>query len=470
MQVKIIIQQTESGLAVVYPRDYNQYAPENKKFQDFLRDEANISDFADAYSIQINNDLKVYSLISSDIKDFLNRAGSFFAVRVIVAKDKNIDEIQSLLNNIKDRYKEFYQNNDMNSLNFTDLTEGISESLINNSNDFKNDIVLGFNKDSYAFKNQSPLNVFFNEPSIKMAKCLYLFDEEKTQKGVFERMIPLEEVKNNYLKTKVNTSSLLDLLKVNDIEIEKPYPSQFNLWTTKQSSISYKRGGEKQIQNYIPNINGINLYPKNPESKVNPSKNRRKKNNDAVIYTLLIISVLGILRYLSWEFSKPEVIKQQNIQIGTPTSPINKTKNEIKFEFSTEKVGTDFEYSVVKPENLKKYKFKYAGKKWSFINNTTKKPFLDFNKEIVSDIFKNENINDTLQNKFILALENISKKEIPEKVSEIVKENKPVTKPKQNKKTSNSVESNKKTNSATDKINSNSNNLNFNPNKKNNNG
>jgi hypothetical protein len=41
MEIKIIIQQTEDGSKVLYPHNYNKFAPENNKYASFLKDEGN---------------------------------------------------------------------------------------------------------------------------------------------------------------------------------------------------------------------------------------------------------------------------------------------------------------------------------------------------------------------------------------------------------------------------------------------
>lgn len=295
MEIKIFIQQTEDGSKVVFPIGYNEFAPEYKKFQFFLKDEAHKADFANAYSLQINHEFKVYSLISSEITDYLGRSGSFFAIRVVIPNQKSIDDIQNLLNKIKNRYMEHYQNKSMEALTFNDLTDVIVDSSLNfNNNPF---VTQGIEKEAYVFWDKSSFNTYFTQKAASLVKCLYIFDKEKTESVVYERMLPFEEVKQLYRKIEITSNGLLESLKVNDIEINKPNTNTFDLITTTEAKVTYKEINKKNIKVLSSYENSIKLIKAEPKIQI---KHELPSNPDSskpaiIAFSFLFVLLVGII-------------------------------------------------------------------------------------------------------------------------------------------------------------------------------
>jgi hypothetical protein len=427
MEIKIVIQQTEDGSKVVFPLEYNEFAPEYKKFQIFLKDEAHKADFANAYSIQINHEFKVYSLISSEIKDYLSRSGSFFAIRVVIPNHKSIDEIHSLLNNIKERYMEHYQNKTMASLSFDDLTDVVEDN--NFGNNTTTSVAYGIDKEAFVlWDKSSSLNTYFIQNAVKLVKCLYIFDKEKTEPIVYERMLSFDEVKQQYRKIEITSNGLLEYLKVNDIEIKKPNSNTFELITTTEAKVTYKRKDKKEFKT----LNGLqnNLILQQEYQAPRPPKDPSAPDSPKgliIAFSLLSVLILGILGWLYWDSMKPEENENSTTIENVPQIINDKTdKNLVEFKIIKTESNNEKRYKISKPDSLSSYEFVYNNG-WSFINKNGKNKPVDFSKKNIKEIFENKKIkfNDTINNNFIAELEKISGQKIPEetkpKVAETIK-------------------------------------------------
>lgn len=418
MEIKIFIQQTEDGARVVYPMGFNEFSSENNQYQFFLKDEAHKADYADAYCLQISKNFKVYSLISSEIKDYLGRSGSFFAIRLVVPKQKSIDGVESLLNNIKDRYKKHYEDKAMSTLNFQDLTDAIVDSTLNNSN---NTISYGIDKEAFIFKDTSTsLNTIFNNDAINLIKCLYVFNKDKTDKVIFERMLPFSDVINISRRIQVVSNGLLQALKVNGIEIDYPNNSNsFELLTTTDSIVTYKKIDEKEFNTEYGN--SISLSRKYVAPTIH--KESKKPIGQILIYTFLSVGIVSLLVWISLDFFKPTSTEPANMIQTQAPQIINKTKNtnEVKFDIIS-KNKDEKRYKVIVPKGLENFEFIYNSG-WSYDNTSTPTGSVDFSENILDEIFKNANVNcnDTIKQNFISELEKISDEKISKKPVENIK-------------------------------------------------
>lgn len=449
MEIKIIIQQTEFGSKVVFPLGFNDLSDENKKFDFFLKDEAHKADFANAYSMQINHEYKVYSLISSEIKDYLGRSGSFFAIRVIISNQKSIDEIHNLLNNIKDRYMEHYQNKTMEQLSFKDLTDAVEDNTFGYNN---NAIVThGIEKEAFVLWDKiSSINSYFLHKATHIVKCLYIFEKDKTESVVYERMLPFEEVKPLVIKIEIIANGLLESLKVNDIEINKPSSNSFDLITTTDAKVTYKRIDKKEFKV----ISGLERSLVLQRETLEPSKTatppKPPSSIPAIIaFSFLFVLLVGILGWFYWDSLKNEKEVTRTNSVSTQQI-IEKTENEntIVFKIINTINKNEKRYGIVKPDSLSSYEFIYNSG-WSYINKNGKNKPVDFSKKNIKEIFENKKIkfNDTINNNFIAELEKISGKEIPSE-TKLKKEETIVAKKKTEKKQEGSkTQKNSKSNS-----------------------
>lgn len=416
MEIKIFIQQTEDGSKVVFPVGYNEFAIENKKYQFFLKDEAHKADFADAYSLQIKNEFKVYSLISSEIKDYLDRSGSFFAIRLVVPKHKSIDEIHSLLNNVKDRYVKHYNNKSLTNLSFNDLTDAVEDNSFNNETN--SSIVQGIDNDAYELWDKATsLNRFFNQDAALLVKNLYIFDKEKTEPIVYERMLPFDNVKQLIRKIQITSNGLLDVLKVNEVEINKPIANSFELITTTDAKVLYKKKGKKDFKILSSIESSIILHEVYKEPKNQGTKIKSDSQKALIITTVfLILTTIGILGWMFFgnifDTDTDDATKGTPIIIvGDDKRDINKV--EIKEIITSSK---DKRYQIITPKGLESFEFIYNSG-WSFVNKLGSNKVVDFSKSNIKDIFENNKItfNDSIKDNFINELEKISSKKITEK-------------------------------------------------------
>jgi hypothetical protein len=435
MEIKIIIQQTEDGSKVLYPHNYNKFAPENNKYASFLKDEGNNVGSSNVYTFQINGDLKAYSLISNEIKDYLGRSGSFFAIRVVIPNQKSIDEIQNLLNNIKERYMEHYQSKTMIALNFDDLTDEIEDNSFGNENNFF--VVHGIDNEAFVLWDKtSSLNSYFLHKAASLVKCLYIFEKEKTKSVVYERMLPFEEVKPLVRKIEITSNGLLESLKVNDIEIDKPSANTFELITTTEAKVTYKRKDKKEFKVLNGLENSLILQheyqaPRPPKEPTAPDSPK----GSIIALSLLSVLILGILGWLYWDSLKPEENENSTTIENVPQIINDKTdKNLVEFKIIKTGSNNEKRYTISKPDSLSSYEFVYNNG-WSFINKNGKNKSVDFSKKSIKEIFESKKIkfNDTINNNFITELEKISGKEIPAEIKPKVEETKEEKKKKEQK-------------------------------------
>ena len=451
MEIKIFIQQTEDGSKVVFPIGYNELATEHSKFRFFLKDEAHKADFANAYSIQINHEFKVYSLISSEITDYLGRSGSFFAIRVVIPNHKSIDEIHGLLNNIKERYMEHYQNKTMASLSFDDLTDAVEDN--NFGNNTTTSVDHGIDKEAFVlWDKSSSLNTFFIQNAVKLVKCLYIFDKEKTEPIVYERMLPFDEVKQLYRKIKITSNGLLETLKVNDIEINKQNTNTFDLITTIDAKVTYKRKDKKEFKflNGLENSLTLQQEYQAPREPRDPSSNPDSSKPAIIAFSFLFVLLVGILGWFYWDSLKTE---NEDTEINSVSTPqiIKETENKniIVFKIIDTISKKEKRYGIVKPDSLSSFEFIYNSG-WSYINKKGKNKPVDFSEKSIKEIFESKkiNFNDTINNNFISELEKISGREIPAETKQKVQET--VVAKKKTELNNKSLNKNKKETSNTD--------------------
>jgi hypothetical protein len=414
MEIKIFIQQTEDGSKVVYPFGYNELAPENEKYQFFLKDEAHKADFADAYSLQIKNEFKIYSLISSEIKDYLNRSGSFFAIRLVVPQHKSINEIHSLLNNIKDRYMQYYNDKALSKLSFIDLTDAIEDNSFNsNTNSF---VVQGIDNDAYELWDKTTsLNRFFTQNAVLLVNNLYIFDKEKTEPIVYERMLPFDDVKQLIRKIQITSNGLLDILKVNDVEINKPNSNSFELITTTDVKVLYRKKGRKDFKVLSSLESNIDLHQKYTEPKKGGKKTEPDSQKPILITTVILI--LATICILGWILTGDDGTNSTIDTTGNGGGIVKKRDiNIVEFKEITTS-SKDKRYQIITPKGLESFEFIYNSG-WSFINKEGSNKVVDFSKLNIEDIFENKKItfNDSIKNNFIKELEKISNEKITEEV------------------------------------------------------
>jgi hypothetical protein len=423
MEIKIIIQQTEDGSKVVYPNNYNKFDSVNNKYAFFLKDEGNKTGSSNVYSFQINSDLKAYSLISNEIKDYLGRSGSFFAIRVIIPNQKSIDEIHSLLNNIKDRYMEHYQNKNMAALNFDDLTEAVND--YNFGYNYNSIVTHGIDKEAYVLWDKTDsLNSYFTNKATHIVKCLYIFEKDKTKSEVYERMISFDEVKSLVRKIEITSNSLLESLKVNDVEINIPISNTFDLITTTDTKVTYKRKDKKEfkILNGLESSLALQQEYQAPKEPRTPHSNPNSPKAAIFAFSFLFVLLISVLVWFNWDWLKN---KNADTHVNSVSIPqiIEKTenKNTVVFKIIDTTSKQEKRYGIVKPDSLSSYEFIYNNG-WSFINKKGKNTPVDFSIKAIKEIFESKKVkfNDTINTSFINELEKISEEKISEEKNEKV--------------------------------------------------
>lgn len=446
--MQIIIQQTRSGLEIVY--NSNNNSTEHLNF--FLRDERFYNTFnisSDNYSYSTNNNNKCYSLISTEIKDKFNTENSFFAIRIILDKNEIIENAANLLLEIKERYISHYNNNSLANLSFINLNIKVFKVNLSNV------IYINTNNDAYITSDELDLNKFFYIKNIELFNTVYYINKEKNRSFPYDKIIPFKNIK--FRSIQIDPNNLLQSLKVNDTEINYPNNSNsFELITTTDSIVSYKKSGKKEFLNLNQNQNSLVLERENITIPKTPGGSKSGSQKTSVgpilLYTVLTISVLGVLGWLSLDLFKPK--DSNNIyKIETQTPQIiDNTKNEVannqEVEFAIiSKDQSEKRYKVINPKKLENFEFIYNSG-WSYDNKNTPTVAVDFSEKNIEDIFNTAKVtfNENIKQNFITELEKISGKKISKKTDENIKsEVNNGVKPKSTKKTVKTPENNLET-------------------------
>ena len=107
-QFGLIIEETTAGSNLQFVSsllDIN--SPEIKET---LTDErtlaSQLANLSDVYSVQVTKNYKVYSLIVTNLTDFLGRSG-YYAIRLYGPKGVNLTNFENILANIKEKYNNY---------------------------------------------------------------------------------------------------------------------------------------------------------------------------------------------------------------------------------------------------------------------------------------------------------------------------------------------------------------------------
>lgn len=126
---KIIIQRTLNGLDIDYMSEsINERELEANGILYDERNEINQMDCSVVLSITNTTESKVYSYINNRVLDVSKRKG-FYAIRLVVPRNKSIRSVYQLLLKIAQRYDQHRMSNTINTLNYDDIFQDINTSI-----------------------------------------------------------------------------------------------------------------------------------------------------------------------------------------------------------------------------------------------------------------------------------------------------------------------------------------------------
>lgn len=398
----LIIQETTSGLNVQYASqglDIN--LPEIKET---ITDErmlaSQLANQSDVYSIQITKNYKVYSLIVTNITDFVGRAG-FYAIRLYTPKSLNLINFESILETINQKYLGFKNNGPIHNQDYSDILSTILQ-LPDENNNF-----IGMpNKVTYFYyfdPTNTNLSTVFNVPAVHLTGKIYAFNNQKSADKNIALQSGLQSfnsLNHSIKRIQIDTNGILKELKINEKSIEfNNFIPNVNLICNNEDVITYNTIDDKnfrQITNSYISLQRKHIPPLRMQPVLKEKSIWKKYENPILISvcTLLIITI-GYVGYTEFYPDKPQ-------------DPVNTTGSVAKAEpekKSVQDTTVTFKKfvnpnpgrkdSIYKSdyEHFKKYSFIFAGTKWSY-NDLSNQTYRDFNLETIANfkLSKNDGI------------------------------------------------------------------------------
>jgi len=416
-QFGLIIQETTAGSNQQFVSSHLDInSPEIKET---ITDErtlaSQLANLSDVYSVQVTKNYKVYSLIVTNLTDFLGRSG-YYAIRLYGPKGVNLTNFESILANIKVKFNNYTISNTLSNQNY----DAILSSILIVENDRKNIVALKSPMNFFYYFDElnSTLSTVFNTKGVHLVHKIYAFNKNKAVNesiALSSGLIPFSQINASQKEINiVNNYGVLNELKINDQLVDfNPNLTEFNILCQNNDVLVYNSKDDKTykpITNNFISIEKKNEIRQQPQNTYNKSTTNKKKNNENVMYLISGFMVLLIgsgMFYLLNKDTSPDgpvtVTIETGTGLGTKTPPKDTKVKDFKFKKNPFKNSSDFEYTTSYNNKLSKCKFVFAGPKWSYFKE---------NKNSAMDFYKKTLINFDLtpeeQESFIEELEKIS--------------------------------------------------------------
>lgn len=444
--IGLLIQRTNAGFSDVFIsaniKEIRNTTVIEKTAIDEREFSTRLANQSDVYTIQVVTNYRVYSLVNTDITDFVGGAG-FYAIRLYAPKKYPLANFEAILEQINIKYLEYECNGtSQNNQSYDELLQ-LDIPLEVTQQDV---IFAKSNDDAFCLfdPTDTQLSNLFNDKSIALYNKVYAFNQERAVNSEIMKTLGLKsyaETKNDGKEVFIdNNAMVLKELKVNTVPIEfNPNEANYTLICKTSDAVVYNTTDNA---NFRP-IDGAfitierKIIPK-PISKPQNKGNKKTFWQENGIYLGILFLTLLFAGGTWWQFEGqnwwrnynkvPETMqKEQSI----PTDTIN----EIVFDT----VGSSKDSSVFKTNysKLEKYRFKVENKKWTYKNTERKNKYADFCRNNLDDIIKKDSLemNQKTKKAFFKALEEkggqkISDKEVKEKPSDEIKKPEEVIKKK----------------------------------------
>lgn len=428
-QFGLIIEETTAGSNLQFISSHlDRTIPEIKET---LADErilaTQLANLSDVYSVQITTNYKIYSLIVTNLTDFLGRSG-YYAIRLYAPKNVNLSNFENILASIKAEYNNYTKSSTLNSQNY----DAILSSILVLENDRKNFLSLKSNTNCFYYfdDNYSNLSTVFNTKGINLVHKVYAFNRNKavpenvaqsTGLKPFESIIAVEKEINI-----INNYGILKDLKINEQAVNfNPNLSEFFLLCQLNDTVTYSTSDDKTIKVVSNTFVSIDrkIVPKPPVKQYAPQNGKKKESFIDVYGTSIIIGLMTVLIGAGgWFYYQEEYAPEPHYQ--EPNSNYNQIEDEnsnsadaslIKFE----KDSSNGEQTTYRTnyKGLEKYRFRLDNKKWTYKNTQGKDKYVEFYKTNLDEIIKTDNLefNEDSKNKFFKNLKQIGNQEILDK-------------------------------------------------------
>jgi len=422
MSLELIIQQTITGLE-------NQFVSENLRSRQrelavSLTDErllaTQLANHSDVYSFQVAGAFKVFSLIGTNVSDSFGRAG-FYAIRIYVAKEMQVNSIHGVLNAIGERYLKLLESHSSLNENFADLLNSVL-IIKENQNDY---IFTPAKEDAVVYLEESEtIDNIFRKRECSLFNKVYVF-----QKGIAvdveialrQGMVHLQ--KEDSRAREINLSDPENILKEVAINGQKAEfnrgAKEFTVLCWDNDRVTYNTIDDNTLR-AVAHDHIIRSKTRTQTSK--PKNRTAGARVDLIIAAVLIVVLAGGVWYFLNKTSEAET----NGQMASAHSPVpdssgkkaasspeNKAivftlvSDTIKNESDQKKWIFDSAYRTQYPK-LDKYRFVFKVNQWRFKNIVSKNSYEPFDHKTVNSIFKKDTLPEEKKQEFIAALENVS--------------------------------------------------------------
>lgn len=416
-QFGLIIQETTAGSNQQFVSSHLDI--NSSEIKETITDErtlaSQLANLSDVYSVQITKNYKVYSLIVTNLTDFLGRSG-YYAIRLYGPKGVNLTNFETILANIKEKYNNYTKTNTLNNQNYDDI---LSNILIV-ENDRKNFFTTkSYINCFYYFDDaNSTLSTVFNTKGVNLVHKIYAFNKNKAVNesvALNSGLKPFSQVNASQKDINVvNNYGILNELKINDQLIDfNPNLKEFTVLCQTNDVVVYNAKDDKTYKTITNNFISIEkkFIPRTePKKSYSSSNHRKNKNNANAMYLIvgLMILVIGGGMYYFINQDSPQ-IDNQNMEINDTIKGSEVTEGAISkgisfYEKPYKGSNRDREYTT-EFSKLSNYKFVFAGKKWSYIKKESPNEIMDFNLRVIDDFF---NLSDEEKKSFVKELEDIS--------------------------------------------------------------
>ena len=396
-QFGLIIQETTAGSNQQFVSSHLDI--NNPEIKETITDErtlaSQLANLSDVYSVQVTKNYKVYSLIVTNLTDFLGRSG-YYAIRLYGPKGVNLTNFESILANIKVKFNNYTISNTLNNQNYEDILS----SILIVENDRKNIVALKSPMNFFYYFDDlnSTLSTVFNTKGVHLVHKIYAFNKNKAVNESIALSSGLKSFSQINASLKeiniVNNYGVLNELKINDQLVDfDPNLTEFNVLCQNNDILVYNSKDDKTYKpisnNFISIVKKIEIRQQ-PQNTHNKSTTNKKKNNENAMYLISGFMVLLIgsgMFYFIGEDTPPDVPVTVTGSGGKGTEKPPKETKVKGFEFQKRKneITSNFEYTTNYPK-LKKYVFSYGGdKKWSFSNTEGRNIMGDFYKKTLND-------------------------------------------------------------------------------------
>lgn len=423
----LIIQGTTAGFNDLYVSENLMEIRQTDEIQQTAVDErefsTKLSNQSNVYTVQLTSDFRVYSLVDTNVTDFVGGAG-FYAIRLYAPKKYPLQDFQTVLQSIYQKFLLYESdgtakiNQEYESILAYQLPLEIKQL------DFIHSKSSG---EAYCFYNPAEMKLsnIFNSNYIALFKKVYAFNQDVAVSAEIMMSLGLISLNDNKQDIKEvlidNSDRVLKELKINNIPIGfKSSETEIQVLAKEGDVLEFNTtDSPKFIQGRGLLITVSKKIIPPPRPPRNPKKPDFFKQYGVYIIMFLMVGIIG---YVGWQFVFPEQIIQEQPIVIQPTKQESVTNQlEIKFELD----GTENEINIYKTNypKLEKYRFKVENKKWIFKNIKGNDKYVNFFKSTVEDIIIKDSLDFSPNQKeqFITNLQNIAKVEIgnkPEKNDE----------------------------------------------------